>query len=107
MTSALCYQTATSLKNHVLSRTVSAREIVQAHLDQIEKINGQVNAICTLVPTEECLEQADAIDQAISKGQKPGALAGLPIAIKDLVQTRGIRTTLGSPIFQDLVPKKR
>ncbi len=106
MTSALCYQTATSLKNHVLSGTVSAREIVQAHLDQIEKINGQVNAICTLVPTEECLEQADAIDQAISKGQKPGALAGLPIAIKDLVQTRGIRTTLGSPIFQDLVPKK-
>ena len=103
--SDLCYQTATSLRNNIRSKVVSAREVVEAHLDQIEKINGQINAICTLVPSEECLEQANVIDQAISQGKKAGPLAGLPIAIKDLVQTRGIRTTMGSPIFQDLVPK--
>ena len=53
MTSALsdlCYQTATSLRNNIRSKVVSAREVVEAHLDQIEKINGQINAICTLDP---------------------------------------------------------
>jgi len=103
--SDLCYQTATSLRNQVQSRVVSAREVVEAHLDHIEQLNGQINAICTLVPTEEALAQADVIDRAISQGEKTGPLAGLPIAIKDLVHTRGIRTTMGSPIFRDLVPK--
>ena len=103
--SDLCYQTAISLRNQVQSREVSAREVVEAHLNHIDQFNGQVNAICTLVSTKEALAQADSIDRAISQGKKAGPLAGLPIAIKDLVQTRGIRTTMGSPIFRDLVPK--
>ena len=101
----LCHQTATTLRNQIRSRTVSAREVVQAHLDHIERINEQINAICTLVPGDEALARAEVIDQAIGQGKNPGPLAGLPIAIKDLVQTRGIRTTMGSPIFRDQVPK--
>ncbi|MCS5573330.1 MAG: amidase, partial [Pseudomonadales bacterium] len=57
----LCHQTATTLRNQIRSRTVSAREVVQAHLDHIERINEQINAICTLVPADETLAQADTI----------------------------------------------
>jgi len=85
---------------------VSAREVVQAHLDQIDRINPTVNAICTLVP-ERALADADAADLALADaGRPPGPLHGLPIVIKDLVSTAGIRTTFGSPIYADNVPEQ-
>jgi amidase len=85
---------------------VSAVEVLEAHLAWIDQRNPQLNAICTL-DREHALEQARAAD-ALRRGDPDKAAAkpllGLPTAIKDLVSTKGIRTSLGSPIFADHVP---
>ena len=99
----LCALTAVEQRTLLLNRSVSSRELTEEHLHWIEQINPAVNAICTLVP-EMALAQADAVDAALKNGEIPGALCGLPAAIKDLVDTAGIRTTHGSPLFADHVP---
>ncbi len=99
----LCALSATRQHALIESREVSSRELTEAHLDWTATVNPAVNAICTLVP-ELALEQADAVDSALARGETPGRLAGLPAAIKDLVNTKGIRTTHGSPLFADNVP---
>src|SRR5579862_985066 len=85
------------------SKELSAREVMEAHLAQVARVNPQVNAIVTLVP-DQALEQALRADEAVAHGEFLGPLHGLPIAHKDLAETRGIRTTFGSPIFKDYVP---
>ena len=101
--SEICYLTATELSRRILARDISAREVMETHLAQIDRVNPRVNAIVTLIP-EQALEMADAADQALGRGEKVGPLHGLPIAHKDLVPTKGIRTTYGSPLFKDHVP---
>ena len=76
-----------------------------AHLKQIERVNPRVNAIVTLV-ADRALENARKADEAQAHGAPLGPLHGLPIAHKDLVETAGIRTTFGSPIFRDNVPER-
>jgi amidase len=95
--------TATELAHRIRARELSAREVMDAHLAQIDRVNPTVNAIVTLLP-EQAMEQARAADEALARGEEVGPLHGLPIAHKDLVPTRGIRTTSGSPIFEDCVP---
>ena len=102
---SLCFLTATELGQKIRSGEISAVETMEAHLAQIEKVNPQVNAIVTLVP-ELALEQARKADEKLAQGGKLGPLHGLPVAHKDLVPTKGIRTTFGSPIFQDFVPEE-
>ena len=102
---SLCFLTATELSQKIRSGEISAVETMEAHLAQIEKVNPQVNAIVTLVP-ELALEQARKADEKLAQGGKLGPLHGLPVAHKDLVPTKGIRTTFGSPIFQDFVPEQ-
>jgi amidase len=99
----LCFMTATDLAAHIRAREVSVTETVQAHLAQIERVNPKVNAIVTLT-TERALAEARAQDAALARGETTGPLFGLPVAHKDLVPTRGIRTTYGSPIYRDHVP---
>jgi amidase len=99
----LCFKTAVELVELVRQREVSVSEVVRAHLEQVERINPAVNAICTLV-AEQAMEEARRADHALAHGASPGPLFGLPIAIKDLVDTQGIRTTYGSPIYRDHVP---
>src|SRR5262249_30140200 len=70
---------------------------------RIEQINPRVNAIVTLA-AEQALSAADAADAAALRGTPLGPLHGLPVAHKDLQETRGIRTTYGSPIYRDHVP---
>jgi len=101
--SELCFMTATELTRRIRSKEISCREVMDAHLAQIERANPQVNAIVTLLP-ERALEGARQADEALARGTAVGPLHGLPIAHKDLVLTAGIRTTLGSPIFKDFVP---
>src|SRR5581483_8582233 len=100
----LCFFAATELARMIRAREVSAREVMQAHLAQIERTNSGVNAIVTLMP-ERALEGAREIDARLARGEDPGPLAGLPVAHKDLALTRGVRTTFGSPIFRDFVPE--
>ena len=103
--SSLCFKTATELATLLRTRKVSAVEVLEAHLAQIERVNPQVNAIVTLVP-EQARQQAEAADAAAARGAELGPLHGLPVAHKDLVETKGIRTTFGSPIFADNVPQQ-
>ena len=99
----ICFTSAVELAARIRRREVSAREVMAAFLTQIERLNPQVNAIPTLLP-ERAEAGAEAADRALAAGEATGVLHGLPIAIKDLVATRGIRTTFGSPIYADHVP---
>ena len=99
----LCFSDAVELAARIRRREVSAREVMAAFLARIERVNPAVNAIPTLLP-EEAVAGAEAADRALAAGEAPGPLHGLPIAIKDLVLTRGIRTTFGSPIYAGHVP---
>jgi amidase len=102
-TSELCEMTAVDLATRLRKKQVSAREVMTAHLAQIERINPKVNAIVTLV-AEQAMANAGKADEALARSADVGILHGLPIAHKDLVDTAGIRTTRGSPFLRDNVP---
>ncbi|ABQ89659.1 amidase [Roseiflexus sp. RS-1] len=102
-TAELCFLTAIELTQRIRARSISCVEVMEAHLRQIERVNPQVNAIVTLAP-EQALAQARAADAALRRSDAVGPLHGLPVAHKDLVQTKGMRTTFGSPIYADFVP---
>jgi len=74
---------------------------MQAHLKQIQRVNAKVNAIVTLVPEDQLMAQALAADEATAKGNSKGPLHGLPVGVKDLHATKGIRTTFGSPLYAE------
>lgn len=99
----LCFLSAVELERKIRAREVSAVEVMEAHLDQIDQTNPAVNAIVTYLP-ELGRAGAKAADEAMARGRALGPLHGLPIAHKDLQETAGIRTTFGSPLFKDYVP---
>ena len=103
--SELVFKTAREQARLIADGEISSVELVGAHLDQIEKINPAVNAIVTMV-AETALDKAWKADEARSAGEQLGPLHGLPIAIKDLQDTAGIRTTQGSLIYEDHVPTR-
>jgi amidase len=99
----LCFTSAIEMARLIRAKKLSAREALAAHLKQIERVNPKVNAIVTLVA--EMAEKAAAhADEMQARGETLGPLHGLPVAHKDLLETRGIRTTFGSPLFKDYVP---
>src|SRR5579864_2076168 len=99
----ICSLTATEMAALIRAKELSAREVMDAHLAQIERVNPRVNAIVTLL-ADRAREAARQADEKQARGDALGALHGLPIAHKDLAETAGIRTTFGSTIFQDYVP---
>ncbi|HYN07718.1 MAG TPA: amidase [Vicinamibacterales bacterium] len=101
--SDLCEMTAVELTGRLVKKQVSAREVMTAHLAQIERINPRVNAIVTLV-AEQAMAAAAKADEAMARRGPTGVLHGLPVAHKDLLDTAGIRTTRGSQFFRDHVP---
>jgi amidase len=101
--SDLCFEPATRLAGRIRKGELSARELLDACLAQIERVDPKVNAIVTRC-AERAREQAAAADEAQARGAELGPLHGLPIAHKDLVETEGIRTTYGSPLFAEHVP---
>ncbi len=96
----LCFLSATQLAGRLRARELSASEVLEAHLRQIERVNPEVNTIVTL-DEEAARARARELDDLSDKG---GVLHGLPIAIKDLELTKGLRTTFGSPIYENNVP---
>ena len=99
----LAFLPARRLARLLRTRAVSAVEVVRAFIAQTEKVNPRVNAIVTFLP-EAALAAARRIDARRRRGGELPILAGLPIAYKDMIATRGIRTTYGSPIYADNVP---
>jgi amidase len=100
---SVCFLSAVEMARLIRTRKLSAREALAAHLKQIERVNPKVNAIVTLV-AEMAAAAAARADEMQARGEKLGPLHGLPAAHKDLVETRGIRTTFGSPLYKDYVP---
>jgi len=103
--SDICFLTAVEMAEKIRQRELSVREVMEAHLEQIEKINPVVNAIVTMIHPEKLLEEADAKDRALAGGEDVGPLHGLPVAHKDLAMTKGLRTTFGSKLFKDFIPE--
>ena len=100
----LCFTSATNLASLIRRRRVSPLEITQAVLDRIARVNPAVTAYCT-VATEQALEAATAATAAVKRrSARLGPLHGVPVSIKDLAPTKGIRTTWGSKIFEHHVP---
>ena len=98
----LCLRPAVEQAALVRARKLSATELLAAHLTQIERLNPRINAICTL-DAEGAAAAAARLDAELAAGAEPGPLAGLPVAVKDLVDVAGLPTTRGSPIFRDAV----
>ena len=99
----MCFLPAREQTRLIRSGQLSARDLLEAHLTQIARLNPAVNAIITL-DSEGARAQARAADEAQARGAALGPLHGLPVAHKDLLETRGMRTTYGSPIHRDFIP---
>ena len=95
--------TIDSIRKGLLAKQFTAREIAQKALAHGEAKNAETNAFLTFSP-ERALAAADAVDQKIAAGEDPGALGGVPIAVKDVIVTRGLRTTCGSRLLETYIP---
>jgi amidase len=101
--SSVCFMSTVDMARLIRQKKLSAREALAEHLKQIERVNPKVNAIVTLVP-EMAADAAAKADEKQAKKEPLGPLHGLPVAHKDLVETRGIRTTFGSLLYKDYIP---
>ena len=102
----LCFSNATELAALIRARKVSAREVMAAHLAQINRLNPKINAIVSKLDDSQCLALADAADQRVARGDALGPLHGLPIAFKDLQPAIGFPYTQGSPIYKNRMPEQ-
>jgi aspartyl-tRNA(Asn)/glutamyl-tRNA(Gln) amidotransferase subunit A len=91
------------VREAIARKKISARELTKQFYAQIERRNPELNAYLALSP-ERAYAQADRVDAAVHRGEALGPLAGVPIAVKDVISTQGVTTTCGSKILQDYVP---
>ena len=101
----LCFTPAVKLARMIRQGEISPVELTQAILERIEAVNPQINAYCTLV-AEFALRAAQEAEKEIMKKEELGPLHGIPLSIKDLTPTKGIRTTWGSRYYKDFVPQE-
>jgi amidase len=103
MVESLSRKTACELVSLIATKAVSPVEVLDAHLATTARVNPKLNAIVTLV-ADAARARAKEAEAAVMRGDALGTLHGLPVAIKDITATAGIRTTYGSPLFRDNVP---
>jgi amidase len=97
---------AHALSQAIHTKQVSCREVMAATLARIAQANPRINAIVSLRDDSALLAEADRYDALLAQGQSMGWMHGIPQAIKDLALTDGLRTSMGSPLMQDFVPKE-
>jgi aspartyl-tRNA(Asn)/glutamyl-tRNA(Gln) amidotransferase subunit A len=102
MMNDLTFSDATALAELVRTKAVSPVEIVQAHLDRIAAVNPRINAIVTVA--DGALAAAKAAEAAVLAGHDLGPLHGVPFTVKDSIDTAGVPTQRGSPIFKGRLP---
>ena len=102
MSKKILDMSANEIAKAVGLRKLSAFEVASAFLERIEEVNPVINAVCTVSDT--ILEEARAIDERITSGGNPRPLEGVPFLIKDILQTKGVRTTFGSLLLENDVP---
>ena len=101
----ICFMPAWEMKEKIRTREISSQEITEIIIERIEKINPIINAYCT--PTFDLARHtAKKADKAVKDGEKLGLFQGIPISIKDETETKGIRTTYGSLLFENNIPRK-
>lgn len=102
MSNDIIFADATKLAELIRTREISPVEVVRAHLDRIEAVNPSINAIVTVA--DDALTAAKAAETAVLAGEELGALHGVPFTVKDSIDTAGVQTQRGSPIFKGRVP---
>jgi len=101
----ICFMSAFEMREKIKSQELSSIEITETIIERIKKINPIINAYCT--PTFELArETAKKADEAVKRSETLGLLHGIPTSIKDLMQTKGIRTTFGSKLYEDFIPEQ-
>src|SRR6188474_278903 len=100
----ICELNLTELSKLLAARDLSSTEAVEAALTRLERLDGKLNAFIT-VPREQAIAEAKKADDEIAAGRYRGPLHGVPVSIKDLFETAGLRTTAGSIIFADWIPE--
>jgi len=98
----LVEQSLTTITKSIRRREVSPVEVAEAHLERIARLNPELNAIVTIAP--DVVERARAAEAALLRGDEVGSLHGVPVTVKDTIDTAGLRTTSGSKIRMDWVP---
>ena len=101
--SAVTPWTIATVRDALLTKKTSARELANDFYTRIERRNPELNAFLALCP-ERAYAQADRVDAAVAKGKPLSPLAGVPVAIKDVISTQGVRTTCGSKILENYTP---
>ena len=99
----ICWMSAVELAKAIKEKKLSPVEVVNSILERIENINPKINAYVTLT-AETAIVEAKQAEDAVMKGDELGPLHGVPVSIKDLIFTKGVRTTMGSKLYEDFVP---
>ncbi len=100
---AICQMSAVDLAAQIRAKQVSPVEVIDAVLARMEKLEPHLHAFCTPTP-ELARAEAKRIEQGITRGDAMGPLAGVPVSIKDLIFTKGIRTVSGCVAYRDFIP---
>jgi aspartyl-tRNA(Asn)/glutamyl-tRNA(Gln) amidotransferase subunit A len=94
---------ATQLAREIRTRAISPTEVVESAAARIGELDGDLHAFCTLT-LDRARQDATALERRLRRGDAVGPLAGVPIAVKDLISTAGVRTVAGTPAYRDFVP---
>jgi Asp-tRNA(Asn)/Glu-tRNA(Gln) amidotransferase A subunit family amidase len=98
----ISYLSAIQMANMIKKKIVSPVEIIEVLIERIQNINPKISAYCTLV-ADDAIKEAKIAEQAILKKHEIGPLHGVPFSVKDLISTKGIRTTFGSNVYEDFI----